>query len=101
MTWRRVAVVGLTALAVAQADAALAAQVTPNPKNIAANTASVSSCGSLSGIGISWTSTANVVTTVVLSSIPAACNNCSLSLTLVVSGNASLGSVASTTVNGT
>src|SRR4051812_26622070 len=101
MSWRRVAVVGLTALAVARADAALAGPVTPNPKKIAGASTTVSSCGSLSGIGISWTSTANVVTAVVLTPLPAGCNGGSLSLPLVGSVNASLGSIAATTVTGT
>src|SRR5690349_13032558 len=99
--WRRVAVVGLTALAVAHADVALAGTITPNPKKIAASTAPVSSCGSLSGIGMSWTSTANVVTTIVLTSIPAACTGGTLTLTLAGASNASIGSIAATTVTGT
>ena len=101
MLWRRVAVVGLTALAVARADAALAGPITPNPKKIAGATAAVSSCGSLSGIGLSWTSTANVVTAVVLTSIPAACTGGTLTMTLAGASNASIGSIAATTVTGT
>jgi len=97
---RRVAVVALTALAVAHAGPALAGSITPNPKKMSASTAAVSSCGSLSGIGISWTSTANVVTTVVLSSIPAACNTGTLSLTLVDSAGTALATIAPTAVTG-
>src|SRR3954451_11545291 len=101
MLWRRVAVVGLTVLAVTHADVALAGPITPSPQKIAGASTTVSSCGTLSGIKLSWTSTANVVTQVVLASIPAACNGASLSLTLVGTGNASLGSVAPTIVTGT
>ena len=73
----------------------------PNPKKIAAATAAVSSCGSVSGIGISWTSTANVVTAVALTSLPAGCTGGSLSLTLVGAADASLASIAATTITGT
>ena len=98
---RRAAVVALTALAVAQAGPALAGQITPSPKKIGASTAAVSSCGSLSGIGISWTSTANAVTTVVLSSVPALCNGDTLSLALVDSTGVALATIAPTTITGT
>jgi hypothetical protein len=99
--WRRAAVVIVTALAVTRPDAALAAAVTPNPKTIGGAHVAVSSCGALSGIGVSWTSTANVVTAVVLSSIPAACTGATLSVTLVGSGSASLASIGPVTVTGT
>ena len=98
---RSTTVAGLTALALAVPGAAAAAPIIPNPKKINGAFTAVSSCGTLSGIGISWTSTANVVTTIVLSSIPAACNGGSLSLTLVGSGNASLGSAGPVTVSAT
>ena len=93
--------VALTALAVARADAALAAPVGPNPKTIGSAHTAVSSCGSLSGIGISWTVTATVVTTIALTSIPAGCNGGALSLTLVGTGNAALASIAPTAITGT
>jgi hypothetical protein len=73
----------------------------PVPKKVGAAHVSVSSCGSLSSIGMSWTSTANVVTTIVLTSIPAACVGGSLSLTLVGIGNLPLGSVGPVTLTGT
>jgi hypothetical protein len=98
---RRAGVLVLTVLAVTHVDAALAGPVTPNPKKIAAATATVSSCGSLGGLGVSWTSTANVVTAVVLSSIPAACTGGILSLTLVDAANASLASIGPVAVTGT
>ena len=99
--WRRVAVIALTAVAVGPAAAAWAAPVGPIPKKISASHVAVSPCGSLNGIAISWTSTANVVTSAVLSSIPAACNGATLSVTFVGTGNTSLGSIAATTITGT
>src|SRR5688500_10012928 len=99
--WRAATVAVLTALAASTAGAAVAAPVAPSPKKVAAATAAVGSCGTLSGIGISWTSTANVVTAVALTAVPAACVGGTLSLTLVGAGNAALGSVAPVTVTGT
>jgi hypothetical protein len=85
--------VGLTALVLAYPGIAGATGVAPAPKKVGAAFTSVSSCGSLSGIGMSWTSTANVVTTIVLTAIPAACIGGSLSLTLVGASGTSLGTV--------
>src|SRR3954467_7084855 len=81
--------------------AAAARTVTPSPKQIVSAHPSVSSCGSLSGITMSWTSTAGTVTSVVLGSIPSACNGGSLTLTFVNSSNASLGPAGPVTVAGT
>ena len=98
---RRASVVALTALVVFHAGPALAASIAPNPKKISAATAAVSSCGNVSGIGVSWTSTANVVSTVVLTAIPAGCTGATLSLTLVGAASASLATIGPVTVTGT
>jgi hypothetical protein len=82
-------------------SAAAARSVTPSSNKVVSAHTSVSSCGSLSGITMSWTVVDDVVTTIVLGSIPAACNGGSLSLTLVGSGNASLGTAGPVTVSGT
>src|SRR4051794_13040405 len=71
--------------------AATARTITPTSKKVVSAHTAVSSCGSLSGITMSWTVVDDVVTTIVLGSIPAACNGGSLKLTLIGSGNASLG----------
>src|SRR3954447_22129416 len=81
--------------------AATARTVTPTSKKVVSAHTAVSSCGSLSGITMSWTTVDDVVTTLVLGSIPAACNGGSLKLTLVGSGNASLGTAGPVTISGT
>ena len=93
--------IGLTALVLAYPGVAGATGVAPVPKKVGAAFVSVSSCGSLSGMGLSWTSTANVVTTIVLTAIPAGCVGGSLSLTLVGTGNTSLGTVGPVALTGT
>lgn len=99
--WRRAALIAVTVLAVTRPDAALAASVTPTSRPVGSAHASVSPCGTLSGIGVSWTSTANVVTAVVLTSIPVACTGATLSVTLVGAGSASLASIGPVTITGT
>lgn len=81
--------------------AAAARTVTPTSKKIVSAHTAVSSCGSLSGITMSWTTVDDVVTTIVLGSIPAACNGGSLKLTLIDSGNTSLATAGPVTVSGT
>jgi hypothetical protein len=80
---------------------ASATGTTPVPKKVVGAFAPVSSCGSLSGMSMSWTSTANVVTAITLTSIPAACNGASLRLVLVNSSNTSLATAGPQTVSGT
>lgn len=94
------AVVAVIAGLVALPAIAGAAPVSPSSNKVAGATTTVSSCGSLNGMTISWTSTANAVTTVVVSAIPSACNGASLSLTLVGAGNTSLGSAGPVTIGG-
>ena len=81
--------------------AAAARDVTPSSSKVVSAHTAVSSCGTLSGITISWTVVDDVVTTIVLGSIPSACNGGSLRLTLAGSGGASLGSVGPVTLSGT
>ena len=82
-------------------SAAAARTVTPSSSKVVSAHTAVSSCGSLSGITMSWTVVDDVVTTIVLGLIPAACNGGTLSLTLVGAGNAALGSAGPVTVTGT
>jgi hypothetical protein len=98
---RSTAVVGLTAAVLAVPGVAGAGNVAPGSQKVASASAAVSTCGALSGIDVEWTSTDNVVTTIRLSAIPAACVGGKLSLTLIGAGNASLGSVAATTITTT
>ncbi len=91
----------VTIMTFAFTEAAGAADVVPSPRWFSGASASVSSCGAVSGISISWTSTANVVTTVALGSIPAACLGGSLHLTLVGAGQAALGAVGPVVITGT
>jgi hypothetical protein len=95
------ALAAVTAAVLAVPGSAVAGNVSPTSKKIVSANASVSSCGSLSGMTISWTTVDDVVVSIVLGSIPAACNGGSLSLTLVNSSNASLGTVGPVTITGT
>lgn len=92
---------GLTLAVLAWPGSAGATAVGPSPKKVSGAFSSVSSCGSLSGLSISWTSTANVVTSVVLASIPSACVGATLSLTLIGTGNAVLASAGPVTLTAT
>lgn len=94
------ALAGLSAAILAWPGSAAATAVTANPKKVSSAFASTSSCGTLSGIGVAWTSTSAIVTSVSLTSIPAACVGGKLSLTLVGSANASLASAGPTTIAG-
>lgn len=92
---------GLTLAFLAWPGDAAATAIAPNPDQVSSGSASTSACGSLAGIGVAWKSTANVVTSVTLTSIPSACASGRLSLTLVGSGNASLATAGPLTVSGT
>jgi hypothetical protein len=95
------ALAGLTLAILAWPASAVATPVAPSPKQVSGAFAATSSCGALAGIGVAWTSTNDIVTSVVLTAIPAACAGGKLSLTLTGSGNASLGSGGPVTVTGT
>lgn len=82
-------------------SSAVANGTAASSQKVVGATASVSSCGSLSGMSISWTVTAGTVTSIALGSIPSACNGGALSLTLVDGSNVSLGAVGPVTVTGT
>lgn len=95
------ALAAVTAALLAVPGSAVAGSVSPTSKKVVGATAAVSSCGSLSGMTISWTTVDDVVASIALGSIPAACNGGSLSLTLVDASNSSLGTVGPVTITGT
>jgi len=95
------ALVAVTAAALAVPSSAVAGSTSPTSNKIVSANASVSSCGSLSGITMTYTVVDDVVTSISLASIPAGCNGGSLSLTLVNSSNTAIGSVSPVTVSGT
>ena len=95
------ALVAVTAAALALPSSAAANGVSPTSKKFVSANASVSSCGSLSGLTISWTVVDDVVTSIALGSIPSACNGGSLSLTLVNASNGAIGSAGPVTITGT
>jgi len=90
----------VTAAVLAVPGSAVAGNVSSTSKRLVSANASVSSCGSLSGMTISWTVVDDVVTSIALGSIPTACIGSSLSLTLVNSSNTPVGSVSPVTVAG-
>lgn len=98
---RGLAIAALTGLVLALPGAAAATSVSPVPKRISAASAVVSPCGSLSGVGVAWTVTADTVTSLVVTSIPTTCVGGTLSLTLVDATNASLASAGPVTLTGT
>lgn len=91
----------VTAAMLAVPGGAVAGNVSPTSKKLVSAYASVSSCGSLSGMTISWTVVDDGVTSIALGSIPAACTGGSLSLTLVNSSNTSISTVGPVTITGT
>jgi hypothetical protein len=95
------ALAAVTAAVLAVPGSAVAASVSPTSKKAVSANASVSSCGSLSGMTISWTVVDDVVSSIALGSIPVACNGASLSLTLVNASHTALGSVGPVTISGT
>jgi len=95
------ALAAVTASLLAVPGSAVAGNVSATSKKVVSANASVSSCGSLSSMTMSWTVVDDVVTSIALGSIPAACNGGTLSLTLVNSSNAAIGSVAPVTITGT
>lgn len=94
------ALAGLILAVLAWPGSAAATAVVPSPAKVSEAFTTTSSCGSLSGIGVAWTSTSDIVTSVALTSIPAACAGGRLSLTLIGSGNASLASAGPLTIAG-
>ena len=98
---RAAALAAVGALVLSVPSGAIADGTTANSTKVVGASASVSSCGSLSGMTMSWTSTANVVTRIALGAIPSACNGASLSLTLADASNASLSSVGPVAISGT
>ena len=95
------ALVAVTAAALAVPSSAVAGSTSATSKKIQSASASVSSCGSLSAMTITWTVVDDVITTIALGSIPSACNGGTLSLTLVNASNAAVGSVSPVTITGT
>jgi len=95
------ALAAVTAALLAVPSGATAGSVGTTSQKVVGANASVSSCGSLSGMTISWTTVDGVVSSIALGSIPSGCNGGSLSLTLVNSSNTSLGSVGPVTITGT
>lgn len=95
------ALAAVTAGVLAVPGSAVAGGTSTTSTKIVSANASVSSCGSLSGISQTWTMVDGVITSIALSSIPAGCNGGTLSLTLVNSSNTSVGSVGPVTVTGT
>ena len=79
------------------------AAATPQPvttDHVAEGKTAVASCGTLTGVTVSWTNRAGVVTQVVLGSIPSACVGGSLALTFTGATNSSLGTAGPATVGG-
>lgn len=80
------------------------ADASPQPvtgAKVAGGNTAVGACGALTGLTLSWTSQANVVTKVVVGSIPSACVGGQLSLTLLAANNSSLGAAGPVTLTGT
>lgn len=90
-----------TAALLAIPGSATAAGLGPSSKKFVAASASVSPCGSLSGITLTWAVADGIVASVALGSIPAACTGGSLSLTLADSSGTSLASAGPVTLTGT
>ena len=94
----------VAAAAVAAALAPGWAAAAPNPvttNQVQGGVAAVSSCGTISGISMSWTSRNGAVADVVLNSIPSACTGGTLSVTFAAADNSSLGTAGPATVTGT
>jgi hypothetical protein len=62
--------------------AAAARGLGPATPGVGAGWTAVSSCGSLAGVGLSWTSTGGTVTTLVVGPFPAGCVGATLTVTL-------------------
>lgn len=91
----------VTATVLAVPGSALADGTSATSKKMVSANASVSPCGSLSGMSITWTVVDDVIQSISLASIPAGCNGGSLSLTLANSSNTSIGSAGPVTISGT
>jgi hypothetical protein len=98
---RTVTVAALAGAAVGLPCVALAGGVGTTSRSVSSATASVSSCGDLSQVGVSWTVTAGVVSALSLTAVPAACVGGTLAVTLVGTGGAALGSAGPVSVTGT
>lgn len=98
---RTLTIAALAGAAVGLPCVALAGGVGTSSRSVSSATAGVSSCGDLTGVGVSWTVTAGVVTALSLTAVPVACVGGSLSATLVGTGGAALGSAGPVTVTGT
>lgn len=94
-------VVATVAAVLAGGGLAQARGVLPTARAVGSATASVTPCGSLGGIGVAWTSTDNVVTSLALSAVPASCAGGVLSVTLAGVGGVALGTAGPLTVSGT
>jgi hypothetical protein len=80
------------------------AAAAPHPlttKRVASGVASVTSCGTLSGLAVAWTVRSSAVTQVSLASIPSACIGGTLSLTLAAADNSSIGTAGPASVTAT
>ena len=94
------ALAAVTAAVLAVPSSAMAGGLSPTSKKVIGANANVTSCGSLSGMTISWTTVDGLVSSIALGSIPPACTGGSLSLTLVNSSNTSIGTVGPVTITG-
>lgn len=90
----------VAAVVLAAPGVSLAGGTTPSSTELSTAWTAVSTCGSLSGLTLAWTSTANVVTQVRLAGIPAGCTGGSLKLALAGAAGASLATAGPTTVTG-
>ncbi len=81
--------------------AAIANGTSPSATALAGAWTAVSSCGSLAGVTLDWTSTANVVTQVRLAGLPAGCTGGTLKITLAGTSGTSLGTAGPAAVSGT
>ena len=95
------ALAAVTAGVLAVPGSAVAGGTSTTSKKIVSANVSVSSCGSLSGMTMTYTVLDDVVTSIALASIPAGCTGGDLSITLVNSSNTAIGSVAPVTITGT
>ena len=82
-------------------SAAYAGQVAPSSRRVVGAGTGVTGCGALTGIGVAWTSTDNVVTELRLTAIPAGCVGARLSVTLAGAAGVSLASFTPVTASTT
>ena len=94
------ALAAVTATVLAVPSSAVGAGLNPTSKKVVSANASVSTCGTLSGMTITWTVVDDVVSSITLGSIPAGCSGGLLSMTLASSSNTPVGNIASVTLTG-